>query len=110
MNKLDIVKALLCESQSEQVEKDYPFKIGDKVFIRTVTLYFLGKIKDIKAGFVVLEDASWVQDTGTRLYNFIKDGIDKDIAEIEPVGTTHVNLSNVIDSIEWKHDLPKEQI
>lgn len=108
MNKLDIVKALLCESQSEQVEKEYPFKIGDKVFLRTVTLYYLGRIIDIKSGFVVLKDSCWVQDTGSRLADFLKDGV-VDSSEIEPIGKTQVNLANVIDCIEWKHDLPREQ-
>lgn len=108
MNKLDIIKALLCESQSEQVEKEYPFKIGDKVFLRTVTLYYLGRIKNIQAGFVELEDSSWVQDTGSRLMDFLKDGIVSS-SEIEPIGRTQVNLANVIDCIDWKHELPKEQ-
>ncbi len=108
MNKLDIVKALLCESQSEQIEKDYPFKIGDKVFLRTVTLYYLGRVKNIQAGFVELEDASWVQDTVRRLHDFLTKGIDPN-SEIEPTGKTQVNLANVIDCLEWKHDLPKEQ-
>lgn len=108
MNKLDIIKALLCESQSEQVEKKYPFKIGDKVFIRTITVYFLGRITDIKANFLKLENASWVQDTGSRLYDFLNDGIANN-SEIEPIGISQVNLDTVVDIIEWKHALPKEQ-
>lgn len=108
MNKIDIIKALLCESQGEQDEKEYPFAIGDKVFLRTVTLYYLGRIKDIKAGIVTLEDASWVQDTGSRLYDFLESGID-DKSEIEPIGIAHINLGNMIDCLEWKHELPRRQ-
>lgn len=102
MNKSDI-EALLSESQN------HPFKVGDKVFIRTLTMYHLGRISAIGSGFLTLEDASWVQDTGERLYKFLQGGVTNS-AEIEPSGTTHVNLRNVIDIMEWKHELPKEPI
>lgn len=110
MNKLDIVKALLCESQSETTDGDYPFKVGDKVFIKTVTLYYLGRIKSIQGGFITLEDASWVQDTGSRLCDFLQKGINREKSEIEPIGIEHITMANIIGISEWKHDLPKEQV
>lgn len=109
MDKLEIVKALLLDGNNKNEGTGFPYKVGDKVFIRTVTLYFLGRIKEIQNGFVVLEDSSWLQDTGTRLGEFIKKGYTSS-SEIEPIGDNAVQIVNIIDCISWNHDLPKEAI
>lgn len=115
MNKIDIIKALLGDDSSNDTNETksqtkFPFKVGDKVFLRTVTLYYLGRIKEFIGDHLVLEDASWVQDTGSRLHDFIKSGAETNKSEIEPIVTKlSVNLNNVIDCIEWTHDLPRVQ-
>jgi hypothetical protein len=81
--------------------------IGQKLFIRTVTYHFLGKVKKRIGNIFMLEDASWVADSG-RFMQFIKDGDLKD-AEIEPLGDWFVNLETATDFGIWKHDLPVNQ-
>src|SRR5215472_15094557 len=41
-----------------------PFGIGDKVLIRTVTMYQLGVVKAIGRDFITLEDGGWAADLG----------------------------------------------
>ena len=107
MDKMDIVKALLLDTtvENKTTDTEYLFEVGDVVFLRTVTLYYLGRIKKIQGGFVELEDACWVQDTGSRLAEFLTDGVATS-TELEPTGRTLVNITNVIDCLEWKHKLP----
>lgn len=83
-----------------------PVKVGDKVFIRTVTLYYTGKIKALANGFITLDDAAWIADTG-RFHDFLKEG---KANEVEPfIDPVHIPVSSVIDMTEWKHPLLKEQ-
>lgn len=81
--------------------------IGEKVFIRTVTFHYLGKVKSRVGNFIHLEKASWVADSG-RFADFLKDGVN-DTCEIEPMKTVFVNLETVVDLSLWKHDLPTKQ-
>ena len=39
------------------------FKVGDKLFIRTVTYHLVGEITEVADGFLRLKDAAWVADT-----------------------------------------------
>lgn len=110
MNKMEIVKALLLDETKTGTGTgtEFPYRVGDTVFLRTVTLYYLGRIKEITDKFVILEDCSWVQDTGIRLGEFIKNGPKSGSSEIEPIGINAVQIANVIDCISWGHALPKE--
>jgi hypothetical protein len=82
-----------------------PFQIGKSYFIRTVTYHLIGKVTAIKAGFLILADASWVADSG-RFMNAIKNG---SLNEVEPVGDAIVNLAAITDAFPWVHTLPKDQ-
>ncbi|MFN0131248.1 MAG: hypothetical protein ACKVW3_01750 [Phycisphaerales bacterium] len=79
--------------------------IGSSWFIRTVTYHLVGKVVAIEDGFLVLEGASWVADSG-RYMNAIKDG---SLSEVEPVGDALVNAASITDAFPWKHALPTEQ-
>jgi hypothetical protein len=81
------------------------FEIGKSYFIRTVTLYQVGRVVAVSGQFVKLEDASWIADTG-RFADALKSG---DFAEIEPVGESYVNLGSIIDFFPFEHKLPKGQ-
>lgn len=99
---LDIAKLL----NGESCLTDFPEAVGEKIFIRTVTLYYLGKIKKVCGQFVTLEEASWIPDTG-RFYDFLKEG---KANEIEPfLNDVHVPLGSIIDLTKWTHKLPKDQ-
>lgn len=40
------------------------FAVGNKVFIRTVTHYHVGRVVEVDGQFVVLAECSWIADTG----------------------------------------------
>lgn len=82
-----------------------PFKIGKSYFIRTVTYHLTGRVRDITNGFLLLDDAAWIGDSG-RFTQAIRDGV---LNEVEPVGEAIVNMQSITDAFPWKHPLPKEQ-
>ena len=79
-----------------------PFQVGEKIFIRTVTYHQLGKVKAVTPGFVELEDASWVADSG-RFHQALTKGT---LDEVEYVGAAYVSLGAVVDVFPWPHALP----
>ena len=82
-----------------------PFAIGQAYFIRTVTYHLVGRVAAVTGDFMTLEDASWVADSG-RFMNAIKSGT---LNEVEPVGTTYVNVNSITDAFPWVHTLPVQQ-
>lgn len=84
--------------------KQVPYKVGEKVFIRTVTLYYVGLIKEIIGDWIVLDQAAWVADTG-RFYDFLKEGKCNEYECFQkPVS---IPSGSIIDVTEWSHDLFK---
>lgn len=79
--------------------------VGNKVFIRTVTYFAVGKVESIEDGLIELSTASWVADTG-RFSDAIKKGT---LNEVEPVGRMGVSVGAIVDYFEWEHELPTEQ-
>ena len=86
-------------------KKLYPFKIGEKYLVRTVTYFSLGQLERIEGDFLVLSQASWVADTG-RFTQALEKG---SLSEIEITGECFVNINSIVDAFPWKHALPKEQ-
>lgn len=82
-----------------------PFAIGEKYFIRTVTYHTVGRVKNIIGNFLILEDSSWIADSG-RFMNAIKEGT---LNEVEPTGETILNIETIVDAFQWRHDLPTSQ-
>lgn len=83
-----------------------PFEIGEKLFIRTVTYFLTGKVKDIRGKFLVLEDAAWIADTG-RFMEAIEEGTFK---EVEPVTSpVRVNIDTIVDAYTCYFDLPRDR-
>lgn len=82
-----------------------PMDIGNCYFIRTLTYHQVGRVSEIRGNFIVLEESSWVADSG-RFQNAIEEGT---LSEVEPVGLCLVNITNIVDVFPWKHELPKEQ-
>ena len=82
------------------------FEIGKAYFIRTVTYHTTGRVTDVIDGFVELEDAAWIADSG-RWTQAINEGI---LSEVEPVdGKVWINSGSIVDVCEWRHPLPREQ-
>jgi hypothetical protein len=84
---------------------EHPFEGGKCYFIRTVTYHLVGRVKHVLKNFLVLEDASWVADSG-RFMQAIKQGT---LSEVEPVGVAYVSLGAITDAFPWAHELPRNQ-
>lgn len=90
----------------ESLTSKIPFKVGKKYFIRTVTYHLTGKVRKISGGFLVLEEAAWIADSG-RFQQAINNGT---LNEVEPVDVqVFLNISSITDAFEWKHKLPRDQ-
>jgi hypothetical protein len=75
-------------------------KIGDNVFLRSLTDHYVGRLVAIFPHVAVLEDAAWVADSG-RLHMFIADGKAANM-EIEPVGRIAHHWQGLLP---WAHKL-----
>ena len=95
---VELVQAL---QKPKQVVKS-PFVIGQNVFIRTVTLYYTGKVKDFNSQWVTLENASWIADTG-RFHDFLKDGKCNEYESF--VDDVSIPVGSIIDVTKWNHVL-----
>lgn len=99
-------KESIAEDIAGTASHDLPLAIGSKYFVRTVTNYVVGKLEEIRGGFLVFSEASWIADTG-RFSNFLATG---EADEVEPVkGLYRVAINAVVDIFDWKHTLPKTQ-
>jgi hypothetical protein len=84
------------------------FQVGKNYFIRTVTHHLTGKLVKVGPKELVLVDAAWIADDG-RFMNAIRDG---KLNEVEPFpdgDEVIVGRGSIIDCVEWKHELPREQ-
>lgn len=81
-----------------------PFEIKKNYLIRTVTMIDIGRVKAIIGSFLVLENASWIGNTG-RFHECLKK---TDIfEEIEPFHQDAIlNLNSIIDATPWPYELP----
>ena len=89
-----------------KVDAECPYEVGEKYFIRTVTMAHTGRLVAVSEQELVLEDASWIADTG-RFAKFLRDGT---LNEVEPFpdGRVIVGRGAIIDACIWKHDLPRK--
>ena len=107
LNGVKYVKAKGVKKELVISDKGYelPFEIGKSYFIRTVTYHLLGRMKKQTGKFIILEDASWIADSG-RFHQAITKGT---LNEVEPVEDTIINTDSITDAFEWKHKLPRDQ-
>ena len=83
-----------------------PFEIGKSYLIRTVTLYYTGRVKNIIGKFIQLEEAAWIPDTG-RWMEASEKGT---FSEVEPFANDPwVNTDSIIDFQEITYKLPINQ-
>lgn len=75
----------------------HPYEIGMPYLIRTVTMIDIGRVVDVTAQEIVLEDAAWVADTG-RFADALKSC---NFNEVEPFpdGRVIINRASVIDAV-----------
>lgn len=105
MKTNDLISLIKLLDDSGKGSSDLPFEVGEKYFIRTVTHYAVGLLKEIRGGFLVLENASWIPDTG-RFNEFLKSG---EASEVEPVkGLYRVAIGAIIDAFDFDNKLPNK--
>lgn len=112
MSKTITVSDETFESIKDQLEtkktkpiEDLTDLIGMKLFIRTVTYHLTGHVVAKIGGFLQLEEAAWIADSG-RFQQALQTG---NFSEVEPVGTAFVNLNSVTDFFPLDCPLPKKQ-
>jgi len=93
------------KGEKVQVLTEMDDLIGHAWLIRTVTYFLVGRITKRVGPFFLLEEASWVADTG-RFTDAIKKGT---LSEVEPVGPALVSISSIVDMFPWAHKLPTDQ-
>ena len=81
-----------------------PIKVGNKVLVRTVTLYHTGRIVEVTPTELVLEDAAWIADTG-RLNAALVGGTTNEVEPFpDPVA---VSRGSIVDVTTWRGELPR---
>jgi hypothetical protein len=102
IGQLKALKGILGDPQ--QSRQAFPAEPSEKVLIRTVTVYHVGRVVKVEGGYVHLEGASWVADTG-RFGESLRTGT---LNEVEYVDQVAISLSAVVDVFPWRHDLPSK--
>lgn len=89
-----------------QQPNPYTQLVGKPVFIRTVTMHYVGRLKAVFEHELLLSECSWVADSG-RFHTALKEG---KLSEVEPYVTDVVlGRGAILDVSEWRHDIPKDQ-
>ena len=75
-----------------------PFRVGKNYFIRTVTHHHTGRLVEVTATELVLEDAAWIADSG-RFADALKSC---SFAEVEPFpsGRVIIGRGALVDAVE----------
>lgn len=103
-----VTKKAISKKVVKKEKASHPFQIGKMYIVRTVTMYILGRIVDVFEQELVLQECSWIPDTG-RWSNALNTG---DLNEIEPYiqgEPVIIGRGSLIDCQVWKHD-PKLQV
>jgi hypothetical protein len=80
-------------------------EIGKMYMIRTITMIYTGKVKDIRGKEILLENAAWIAET-ERWADCVREGKFK---EVEPYcRDTVINLDSFLDYVEMT-SIPTEQ-
>jgi len=103
---IDLLESALATKRYTAPEMAPLFQPGQKVFIRTVTHYFTGRVISEYHGFVALGEPAWIADTG-RFGDALKS---LDFLEVEPLPSPYrVNIACITDWCEITGTLPTEQ-
>jgi hypothetical protein len=80
--------------------------VGAKVFVRSVTHYYTGRIVHIDKDTIELADAAWIADTGR-----FSDALTRfTLNEVEPFPAgVALGRGAIVDVSPWAGDLPRAQ-
>jgi hypothetical protein len=86
--------------------EQYP-KVGTSVFLRTVTMYYVGRVTNVTKDYIFLTDAAWIADT-IRWHEAIRDG---KMREVEPYPDgleIAIARGALVEISPWLHPLLRE--
>lgn len=101
----DAVEEYVTNRIKDALEPATPFLVGRNYLVRTITMIDVGKVKAVIGNFLVMEDASWIGDTGRFYECLTKTDV---FNEIEPFKfDVYINLNSIVDATLWPFELPK---
>lgn len=91
-----------------------PFKVGECVLIKTVTLYYVGRVKEVGLGWIQLEDASWIHWTARlgslmATYDLTMEHGGRH-PRTERVGTVFLWTQSFVAHYPWHGELPAHSL
>jgi hypothetical protein len=93
-------------STSKTTSSKHPYVVGQNYFIRTVTLYFTGRLVAVYDGELVFDCAAWIPDCG-RFAEFLLSGQPMECEPYPDDAQVVVNRVGVIDAVPWVNPLPR---
>lgn len=95
------VEKLSSQKEKVTLKKVGVWQVGKHYVLRTVTMIDVGRLVEVTDQELVLENASWIADTG-RWNEFLKSG---KYSECEPFpdGRVIVGRGALIDAMVWTH-------
>ena len=85
-----------------------PYKIGKKYLIRTVTMIYTGKLKQIYDKELILTECAWIPET-ERWADTCKEGKFKEVEPYPEKAEVIIGRDAILDCFEVSWNLPKEQ-
>lgn len=85
-----------------------PFDINKQYLMRTIGYHWIGRVQSIVGRFLILEEASWVADTGR--YSEALDGKIGELqsSELEPSPRpVIINTDHITDAVEYPFKIPR---
>jgi len=104
--KIDDVEYIRKEDANtcQPVETESMYKLGAKLFVRTVTYHYTGRVSYLSDKEMVLSDAAWVASSG-RFGEALRTG---SLSEVEPYpGACSISRDVIVDCSPWNHELPR---
>ena len=101
-----MMKFFMCNESDPVVtdSRDHPYQIGETYLVETVTQFYTGTLTAVLDQELVLENASWIAQTG-RYNEAFKTGFD----EVEPLpdGFEIIGRGSIVSARILKIELPR---
>jgi hypothetical protein len=79
-----------------------------KVFIRTLTYFYTGRVIGQDDREIFLDQAAWIADTG-RYAQAMATGVFSEVEPYPPEVVVRIQRSAIVEVVGWIHDLPMAQ-
>jgi len=86
----------------------FPWIIGKKYLIRTVTMIFTGRLVQVTSHELVITDAAWIAET-ERWADTVRDGRFKEVEPFPDGAHVIIGRGSIIDAVAVDWALPGDQ-